>query len=291
MKYFSLCHCSCLLLLLCRFQSEETARNAATAFSPVLARHTTSRRFVHISQKLYLQEESSGSFNMTSRSSPGGDDVNGELPLLVVEPPPGTSLPPTTATAHTEGGTELPAGVRNNFGDIMSPSVADADVLFRDGLVTSITQSLAKMYNLPNPLDRMAVTANGNLQRLVSSYYDAPVTVVVEHCRPVIGKEGVWERRVRLQVHGRTFCIADSTVQVHSDYCQELVESGQVGLGQLFRHLNVLPEFALQAAGPTEEGGFWRHYTLACAEVSCTIQEEFIQGVWEIEPQKADQED
>ena len=288
MKFFSTCHFQFLLLLLCRFQDDETARNAATAFSPVIGRHNTmSLRCFHVTRQLYLREESSGSFNMTSGR---GADVGDEEPLLAVEPLHGTTLRTTPATATTEVGNE-PSGVRNNFGDIMSPTVADADVLFRDGLVTSTTQSLAKMYNLPNPLDRMAVTANGNLQRLVSSYYDAPVTVVVDHCRPVIGKEGVWERRVHLQVYGRTFCVADSTVQVHSDYCQELVESGQVGLGQLFRHLNILPEFALQAAGPTNDGGFWRHYTLACPEVSCSIQEEFIRGVWELKPHMADQED
>ena len=27
------------------------------------------------------------------------------------------------------------------------------------------------------PLERIAITANGNLQRLISSYYNAPVTV------------------------------------------------------------------------------------------------------------------
>ncbi len=178
----------------------------------------------------------------------------------------------------------LPPAVlgRNNFGDIMSPTVDDADVLFRDGLVTSSTYSLAQMYGIHHPLDRMAVTANGNLQRLFSSYYDAPVTVVVDHCTPI--GESTWDRRVQLQVYGQTFCVADSQVQVHSAHCQQLVESGQVGLGQLFRHLNMLPDFALQKAGPTEEGGFWRHYTLTCTEVSCAITEQFCPGVWELKP-------
>lgn len=178
----------------------------------------------------------------------------------------------------------------------MSPDSDDADVLFRDGLVTSETYSLAQMYSIHHPLDRMAVTANGNLQRLFSSYYDAPVTVVVDHCTPCKSKStstlttestaSMWERRVQLQVFERTFCVADSVVQVHSSHCCALVESGQVGLGQLFRHLNILPEFALQAAGPTPEGGFWRKYTLTCPEVTCSITERFCPGVWELKPLK-----
>lgn len=184
----------------------------------------------------------------------------------------------TTATAKAS----VISSGRNNFGDIMSPTVDDEDVLCRDGLVTSSTYSLAKRYGIHHPLDRMAVTANGNLQRLFSSYYDAPVTVIVDHCIPTKGDDSCWDRRVQLHVYGQTFCVADSHIQVHSAHCKQLVESGQVGLGQLFRYLNILPEFALQDAGPTEEGGFWRHYTLTCADVSCSITERFCPGVWEL---------
>jgi len=169
----------------------------------------------------------------------------------------------------------------------MSPTVDDDDVLFRDGLVTSSTYSLSKRYGIHHPLDRMAVTANGNLQRLFSSYYDAPVTVIVDHCIPTSG-DSCWDRRVQLQVYGQTFCVADSRIQVHSLHCKQLVESGQVGLGQLFRYLNILPEFALQDAGPTEEGGFWRNYTLTCADVSCSITERFCPGVWDLKPKDDD---
>lgn len=210
---------------------------------------------------LYLQDNDNGaSMNMTL---PNANILNG-----------GPKKEAALQISFTPGG-------RNNFGDIMSPTVDDAEVLFRDGLVTSSKQSLAQLYQLPNPLDRMAVTANGNLQRLLSSYYDTPVTVVVDYCRPL--SPNTWDRRVQLQVYNQTVCIADSQVQVHSEECLQLVESGQVGLGQLFRYLNVLPEFALQEAGPTEGGGFWRVYTLTCAQVSCSIHERFIPGLWELE--------
>ena len=168
------------------------------------------------------------------------------------------------------------------FGDIMSPKSNDADVLFRDGLVTTSSYSLAEMYGIHNPMDRIAVTANGNLQRLFSSYYDAPVNVVVEHCHQTIEKSGEWDRRVHLAVFDTTFCTADSRIVVHNPECRELVESGKVGLGQLFRYQNVLPEFILQDAGPTAEGGFWRNYTLDCPLMTCHIHEVFIPNVWNL---------
>ena len=181
-----------------------------------------------------------------------------------------------------------------NFGDIMSPTIDDADLLFQDGLVTSETYSLEEIYGISNPLDRMAVTANGNLQRLFSSYYDAPVVVEMVHCTrqksddasPAnMGATATWDRRVLLKLFDdQTFCTADAIVEVHSREVEDLVESGQVGIGQLFRHFNILPEFTLQAAGPTEDGGFWRNYTLESDLVTCSIREVFCKNAWELSP-------
>lgn len=160
------------------------------------------------------------------------------------------------------------------------------------------TRSLATRYGIANPLDRMALTANGNLQRLVASYYDAPVTVVVQSCRlresppppPYRGAPAsaphVWDRAVHLQVLGATFCTAHSVIAVHDAQCRHLVAAKRVGLGQLFRYLDLLPEFVLHGAGPQDDdgggdGGFWRDYTLQCAELTCRIHEDFAPGMWE----------
>ena len=229
------------------------------------------------------------------------------------------------------------------------------------------TASLSLRYGIVHPLDRMALTANGNLQRLVSSYYDAPVQVVVRFCQPrllsssssvssvsstqpqgtVVSDPSVdwilkpetrhlldrlsdppddtvnlppedddddddddqapsdqhgrivlppppliYDRVVDLQVFGQTFCTATSVITVRDAPCQELIRSGTVGLGQLFRFLNVLPEFTLLQAGqpdgePKEEGGgggFWREYRLDCEEMSCRIHEAFRPGMWTMSP-------
>lgn len=54
------------------------------------------------------------------------------------------------------------------------------------GLVTSTGGTLTAQFGqkIPNlsPLDRIALTANGNLQRIFSSFYDAPVHVHIDKC-------------------------------------------------------------------------------------------------------------
>ena len=201
----------------------------------------------------------------------------------------------------------------------MSPTIDDADLLFQDGLVTSETYSLEEIYGISNPLDRMAVTANGNLQRLFSSYYDAPVVVEMVHSKRRQQQEllqpdsnnsistatmlsnnndhdhpAVWDRQVLLKIFGnQTFCTADSVIEVHSREVEDLVESGKIGIGQIFRRFNILPEFTLLAVGvvSTTNGkangnqngaGFWRNYTLESDLVTCSIHEVFCEGVWEL---------
>eukprot|EP00977_Amphora_coffeiformis_P004088 scaffold823_cov219-Amphora_coffeaeformis.AAC.6 len=209
--------------------------------------------------------------------------LNGKLPPITTLP--GTSSHWKSLESETVSSSESTA---TTLGDIM-------------GLVTE-SEGLSAHYGIDHPLDRMALTANGNLQRLVSSYYDAPVSVVVDYCHERDATDvATWDRRVSLQVFGQTFCVATSVIRVRDKQCVAWVESGQVGLGQLFRELNVLPTFSLQRAGVvqsnatnnnTEEptpgggGGFWREYSLTCAELSCDIREEFVVGLWALQPSR-----
>lgn len=115
--------------------------------------------------------------------------------------------------------TEGDEGSRS-ISELMSSSLDE-----KDGLVTTTVSSgsLASRFGITHPLDRMALTANGNLQRLVSSYYDAPVQVLVDYCQMkdshhvlnrkiasiqngVQGK--IWDRVVHLVVHNQVglFC-------------------------------------------------------------------------------------
>jgi hypothetical protein len=107
--------------------------------------------------------------------------------------------------------------------DVLGDSSSPSNAVEPSGLVTTATKSgtLANRFGIEHPLDRMALTANGNLQRLVSSYYDAPVQVVVDFCEPLsTGAQELslsapntmqyskpqartWERTVHLTVHNQ----------------------------------------------------------------------------------------
>ena len=198
------------------------------------------------------------------------------------------------------------------------------------GLVTTEGGELNTRFQGCNftPMERIALTANGNLQRIFSSFYDAPVHVHVDFCvrrdscgehkgKAQIGlndangldsttsnsaqnqhSDAVWDRVVHIYVHGKTFCKATSTIRVQSPVCVRLIEDGKVGLGQLFRYLNKLPTFSLLDAGRTEScsvsnefhGGMWRTYELQCEEMTCLIHEEFHNDAWNILPTLSDDE-
>jgi hypothetical protein len=71
--------------------------------------------------------------------------------------------------------------------DIDEEKTYDAGTLFHDeGLVTTAGGTLQARFGakIPSmsPFERIALTSNGNLQRIFSSYYDAPVHVHVNRC-------------------------------------------------------------------------------------------------------------
>ena len=164
-----------------------------------------------------------------------------------------------------------------------------------DGLVTRDGGDISARF--PDcafrPMERVALTANGNLQRVLSSYYDRHVTVDVESCvkrrqnaemggdffsvaaRAALerfdpaggdcamdndyycsgGDGATWDRIASIRVHDRTVCRATSVITVHSPECADLIEEGSVGLGQLFRYLDRLPTFRLLDAGRRGDAG------------------------------------
>jgi hypothetical protein len=135
-----------------------------------------------------------------------------------------------------------------------------------------------------SPLERVALSAEGDLQRIISSYYNAAVTVSIKRCAEV--EPGLFDREVDLSVLGRVFCTATSSLSPKTQECAHLLREKSVGLGQLFRYLRVYPTFRLldvgreegEGEGGREEGGggFWRLYELDCPEViNCRILERF----------------
>ncbi|KXS21723.1 hypothetical protein M427DRAFT_130446 [Gonapodya prolifera JEL478] len=146
-----------------------------------------------------------------------------------------------------------------------------------------------------SPLERILLTANGNVQRILSAYYNSPVSVVIVRNRKIDGASNhvpppgitskpknalaVFDREVRIECLGQVCCKAVSTVKILNDECLRLVDEQKVGIGQLFRYLNVLPSFALLNCGRST-GQFWRDYALTSEGVRCEIREEFPDGVF-----------
>lgn len=150
---------------------------------------------------------------------------------------------------------------QNNFGDLMVKSGLETSVLI-DGSY--------------EPLERVVLTANGNLQRIMSAYYGKPVVVDVIKCDKIGERE--YDREVDILVGGQKFCNAKGAIRLLDDDCIEAIESKAVGVGQLFRYLGLLPTFDLLDAGHTNRGELWRTYRLSNAKLECVFTETFVPG-------------
>ena len=284
-------------------------------------------------------------------------------PLVKLDNFRNTTTTATVTTTTAKDQIVLPPSVTSSLGDIMSIAttaihetatavsptnttgsrVAADDDQEPQG---TIRTSLQERYQIHHPLNRVILTANGNVQRLISSYYDTKyyeVQVNVIHCqlRPpprsnstnnnstiitptattattIAGPNNndnekttrlphIWDRQVELCLYSTTtptttnhstkhvFGTATSVITIYDPECQQLIESQQIGIGQLFRYYNILPNFTLHDAGPLTTtttrndqvdhaggGNFWREYTLSSSQLSCWIREEFPPGLWNI---------
>ncbi|KAJ2779788.1 chaperone [Coemansia javaensis] len=137
-----------------------------------------------------------------------------------------------------------------------------------------------------NPVQRIMLMANGNLQRVLSAYYNLPVSVEVVYNEPEAPLPKApqlpvrYRRSINLVCNRTIVCSAQSTVDLLTQKAADLVVSGGVGIGQLFRYMNVLPTFTLLEAQLSDtDGSFSRLYELRSQDVACVILEEFPDGM------------
>ncbi|KND02189.1 uncharacterized protein SPPG_02677 [Spizellomyces punctatus DAOM BR117] len=140
-----------------------------------------------------------------------------------------------------------------------------------------------------SPMERILLTANGNVQRILSAYYNSTVSVDIIHNELINEEsasnaetESVFRREVNLRCLNQICCNAKSTVTITDPEYLRLILEQQVGIGQLFRYLNILPEFELLQVGRTVNS-FWREYDLRSNGVNCRIREEFPLGVFNLQ--------
>ena len=67
---------------------------------------------------------------------------------------------------------------------------------------------------------RVVITANGNLQRIMSAYYGYPVNVEITRCDLVLKstEEVIYEREVNLVANHKVFCTAISKVMKSPEF-------------------------------------------------------------------------
>ncbi|KAJ3345510.1 hypothetical protein HDU91_007329 [Kappamyces sp. JEL0680] len=168
----------------------------------------------------------------------------------------------------------------NHFGDIMSTGDVTSNEITGDF----------------TGLERIVLTANGNLQRILSAYFNAKVGVVIVKNKELPeGPEEAWlakqggkiaktvvqspaslyfDRHVELVCSDRVMCDAKSLVEIYDTSIQELVSCGKVGIGQLY--LNILPSFTLVDFGRNPHTqSIWREYQLETKGIVCKIVEVF----------------
>ncbi|KAJ1824718.1 hypothetical protein GGH91_001219 [Coemansia sp. RSA 2671] len=159
----------------------------------------------------------------------------------------------------------------NHFGDVMSQRETSC-------MLPAVFKT---------PVQRIMLMANGNLQRVLSAYYNLPVSVEVLFNEP----EEPWRlkehklpirycRDINLVCNRIVVCSAQSTVDLLTTKAADLVISKGVGIGQLFRYMNVLPTFTLLEAHLSDHNAsFERLYELRSDDVVCTIAEKFPDGM------------
>ncbi|KAK3815990.1 MAG: hypothetical protein J3R72DRAFT_461216 [Linnemannia gamsii] len=132
-----------------------------------------------------------------------------------------------------------------------------------------------------NGFERILLTANGNLQRLISAYFNEVVTVTIVENKeiPLLPNEDPtvlarFQREVNLLCNNKIFCNAKSQVLIRDQQVYDLVVKDGVGIGQIFRYLDRLPSFDLHGLGRTERT-FWREYSLKIPGVDCRLLEVF----------------
>jgi len=96
------------------------------------------------------------------------------------------------------------------------------------------------------------LAAQGDLQRLLSSYFARPIFIelIYAHCSPRLKPASPenpisQSRQVHLVCASRTVCIATSTVTITSPDCERLFLDEKFPIGQTFRQLRRHPKFSL----------------------------------------------
>ncbi|KAL5531699.1 hypothetical protein ACEPAG_4576 [Sanghuangporus baumii] len=116
------------------------------------------------------------------------------------------------------------------------------------------------------PLERIMLSASGDLQRILSAFFARPVIISPMFAKTTPPSKSpaalspsptcptTQKRQVHLICDDRMVCIATSSVTITSPLCAKLFLQEGYAIGQIFRKLGVVPEFELLEAGLVGDG-------------------------------------
>jgi len=123
-------------------------------------------------------------------------------------------------------------------------------------------------------IERIALSAKGDLQRLLSAFFDRPISIatVYSHTYSHISSDLppvplslppdaaaiaavspnmpiLQKRQVHLQCSGKVVCVATSQVRITSPECARLFLVEKYAIGQMFARMEKVPSFELMSVG------------------------------------------
>ncbi|KAJ9057649.1 hypothetical protein DSO57_1020521 [Entomophthora muscae] len=167
----------------------------------------------------------------------------------------------------------------NSESSLQNESLPHSTLPLHLGDAMSLTETSISIPGNFSPLERILLSANGSLQRVLSAYFNKPIKIVIVKnvLRGVSGHvPATYDREVHIFCEAKMVCKATSVIEVSEPRFIKMLEDDSVGVGQLFRYISVLPEFKLLEFGRTKGcTAIYRIYTLATPGITCTIQEDF----------------
>lgn len=131
-----------------------------------------------------------------------------------------------------------------------------------------------------SPLERLLLHNKGNLQSVVSAYFNADVKVVTRYSEPrrLSGIQGavvpnVFDREVHLCIGVRRFAICRSTVEVQDPELGKEVAANKDGIENLLARLGLAPTVELMGAGKAVIQGIQtvtRQHRMRCSGIVVT---------------------
>ncbi|KZT51733.1 hypothetical protein CALCODRAFT_121588 [Calocera cornea HHB12733] len=171
----------------------------------------------------------------------------------------------------------------------LPPAPAQAPAANKDSYGKTLTHFQFPWPREINGIERVVLSAKGDLQRVLSAYFGSPISVLPIFSTPSSSLPGpalaspaqpiTQHRTVHLLCASKRVVLATSTVHLLSPRAAHLILDDKYAIGQCYRVMGQNPEFELQEVwvdrASTGEERVTRRYKLSTQEMVCEIEEVF----------------